>query len=151
MQALVTAACEVKDRLGIPIVALDIAGAERGFPAVAHAEAYRYAHKRFMNKTVHAGEGYGPESIFQAITDLNAERIGHGFHLFHEDMIEHPDKLIMSPSKYASSTAIHLLLWCDMFSATIIMHIATQHRSVHAYMDARAKFTKVICAQKQRI
>ena len=103
--ALVTSAVAAKDSFGIPIVALDIAGAERGFPAVAHAEAYRYAHKRFLNKTVHAGEGYGPESIFQAITDLNAERIGHGFHLFHENMIQHPDKLIMTPTKYASGLA----------------------------------------------
>jgi adenosine deaminase len=27
---------------------------------------------------VHAGEDYGPESIFQAITDCHADRIGHG-------------------------------------------------------------------------
>ena len=33
------------------------------------------------------GEGYGPESIFQAITDLYAERIGHGFHLFSRDRV----------------------------------------------------------------
>jgi adenosine deaminase len=41
-----------------------------------------------MNKTVHAGEAYGPESIFQAITELHADRIGHGCHLFSADMIQ---------------------------------------------------------------
>jgi len=35
-----------------------------------------------------AGEGYGPESIFQAITDLYADRIGHGFHLFSWDRVK---------------------------------------------------------------
>ncbi|HEY9595587.1 MAG TPA: adenosine deaminase family protein, partial [Spirochaetia bacterium] len=35
----------------------------------------------------HAGEAYGPESIFQAIAKLHADRIGHGLHLFNEDMI----------------------------------------------------------------
>uniref|UniRef100_K3WU02 adenosine deaminase n=1 Tax=Globisporangium ultimum (strain ATCC 200006 / CBS 805.95 / DAOM BR144) TaxID=431595 RepID=K3WU02_GLOUD len=86
--ALITQAYETKKKHGIPIVALDIAGAERGYPAHDHKEAFDFAHKKFMHKTVHAGEGYGPESIFEAITDLHAERIGHGFHLFHHDEIE---------------------------------------------------------------
>lgn len=85
--ALVTQAYETKVTHGVPIVALDIAGAERGFPAHDHKEAFAFAHKKFMHKTVHAGEGYGPESIFEAITDLHAERIGHCFHLFHHDEI----------------------------------------------------------------
>lgn len=86
--ALITQAYEVKKKFGVPIVALDIAGAERGYPAHDHKEAFAFAHKKFMHKTVHAGEGYGPESIFQAITDLHAERIGHGYHLFHHHAIE---------------------------------------------------------------
>ncbi|GLD99587.1 hypothetical protein PINS_up008313 [Pythium insidiosum] len=87
-KALVTQAYEVKTKYDVPIVALDIAGAERGYPAEDHKEAFAFAHKKFMHKTVHAGEGYGPESIFQAITDLHAERIGHGFHLFHHHAVE---------------------------------------------------------------
>jgi len=49
-------------------VGLDIAGAEHGYPAHDHTDAYDYAHKRFLSKTVHAGEGYGAESIFEAVT-----------------------------------------------------------------------------------
>ena len=71
----------------LPIVAIDIAGAESGYPASDHREAFDLAHQWFLNKTVHAGEAYGPESIFEAITDLHAERIGHGLHLFRWDMI----------------------------------------------------------------
>lgn len=66
----------------LPIVGFDLAGEEAGYPASDHVEAYRYVHKYFMRKTVHSGEAYGPESIFQAITDCYANRIGHGTHLF---------------------------------------------------------------------
>ncbi|KDO21563.1 hypothetical protein SPRG_13374 [Saprolegnia parasitica CBS 223.65] len=85
--ALITQAYAAKVEHNLPIVALDIAGAENGFPASDHIEAFAYAHKKFMHKTVHAGEGFGPESIFQAIMDLHAERIGHGYHLFHPEEI----------------------------------------------------------------
>lgn len=85
--ALVTQAVALKST-GLKIVALDIAGAEKGYPASDHAEAYAYAHKHFLHKTVHAAEGYGPASIYQALTDLHAERIGHGFHIFHVDRME---------------------------------------------------------------
>jgi hypothetical protein len=53
-------------------VGLDIAGAEDGFPAEDHKEAYQYAQRNFLQKTVHAGEAAGPESIHQAITKLFA-------------------------------------------------------------------------------
>ncbi len=70
-----------------PVVAIDIAGAESGYPAGDHRGAYDLAHQSFLNKTVHAGEAYGPESIYAAITDLHAERIGHGCNLFRWDLI----------------------------------------------------------------
>jgi adenosine deaminase len=73
---------------GYKVVGFDLAGAEDGYPAVEHKEAYALAHKNFFKKTVHAGEAYGAESIFQAITELHADRIGHGYYLFSEDMIK---------------------------------------------------------------
>lgn len=85
---LARAAVALKKEYGLPIVGFDLAGREDGYPADTHIEAYQYAHKHFLKKTVHAGEAYGPESIFQAITDLNADRIGHGFNLFSPWTIE---------------------------------------------------------------
>lgn len=73
---------KIRHELGLPIVAFDLAGAEAGNPAKDHWRAFQYAHENFMKKTVHAGEAYGPPSIFQAITELHADRIGHGFYLF---------------------------------------------------------------------
>ncbi len=86
-QELVKASIDARDNYGIPVVGFDLAGMERGYPAEDHKLAYELAHKHFMKKTVHAGEAFGPESIFQAITELYADRIGHGVHLFNEDMI----------------------------------------------------------------
>lgn len=87
-ETLVLVAKKCRDDLHIPIVAVDIAGAEKGHKASIHRQAFDIAHSFFFNKTVHAGEGYGPESIFQAVRDLHAERIGHGFHLFNEELIQ---------------------------------------------------------------
>jgi adenosine deaminase len=88
---LVRAAVEARDTLGLPIVGFDLAGAEAGYPAGDHAQAYAQAHKHFLKKTVHAGEAYGPESIFQAITDLHADRLGHAVYLFDAGMIKSPE------------------------------------------------------------
>lgn len=82
---------KIRDRLGIPIVGYDLAGPESGYPAEDYLDVYRYIHKNFMQKTVHAGEAYGAESIFQSITDLNADRLGHGFYLFDQTKVVHPD------------------------------------------------------------
>ena len=57
-----------------------------GLPGTAPTrQSYDYVHRNFMRKTVHAGEAYGPESIFQAVAKLHADRIGHGLHLFDEE------------------------------------------------------------------
>lgn len=84
---LARALVDIRDSAGIPIVAFDLAGEEYGYPAETHKAAYQYALKNFMHRTVHAGEAFGPPSIFQAITDLYADRIGHGLHLFHDTMV----------------------------------------------------------------
>jgi len=83
---------------GIPVVGFDLAGAEAGFPAIDHKDAYQYAHVHFLKKTVHAGEAYGPESIFQAITECHADRLGHGTWLFAADKIKDP--AIKDPDYY---------------------------------------------------
>ena len=87
---LARAVVAIRDQKGLPIVGFDLAGAEHGYPADDHIEAYDYVHRNFMKKTVHAGEAYGPESIFLAITRLHADRIGHGYHLLDESFINDP-------------------------------------------------------------
>jgi len=91
--ALAHAAVLSRDEDKVQVVAIDIAGAEFGFEATVHKDAFEIAHRHFMDKTVHAGEGYGPESINQAVRDLHAERIGHGFHLFSKHLIKNERNL----------------------------------------------------------
>ena len=60
------------------VVGFDLAGAEANFPPHHHRAAFHYCIDNFLNITVHAGEGYGPESIQEAVSYLNAQRVGHG-------------------------------------------------------------------------
>lgn len=59
------------------IVALDLAGDEANFPPEWFLEHFRRARQVGWHVTVHAGEAAGPESIWQAIHLLGAERLGH--------------------------------------------------------------------------
>jgi adenosine deaminase len=99
---------DARDRLGLPVVAFDLAGAEAGHPAHDHVEAYDFAHRHFLKKTVHAGEAYGPESIFEAITRLHADRIGHGTHLYAIDQVEEedPHRYVRKLSEYIADRRI---------------------------------------------
>ena len=63
------------------VVGFDLAGAEQDFPAKHHREAFYIIRNNNVNCTCHAGEGYGPASIHQAIHFLGAHRIGHGTRL----------------------------------------------------------------------
>jgi adenosine deaminase len=84
------AAARMKHEEGLLVVGIDLAGQEKGYPAEDHWVAYQVAHSAFLGKTVHAGEDYGPESIFQAIGNLHADRIGHGTWLLDESKIAEP-------------------------------------------------------------
>lgn len=60
------------------ITALDLAGDELGFPGNKFLSHFNRARDAGLRITVHAGEAAGAESIWQAIRELGAERIGHG-------------------------------------------------------------------------
>lgn len=60
------------------ITALDLAGDELGFPGSLFLSHFNRARDAGLRITVHAGEAAGPDSIWQAIRELGAERIGHG-------------------------------------------------------------------------
>lgn len=69
---------------GRGVVAFDLAGAEKDYPAKDHREAFYLVMNNNLNSTIHAGEGFGPASIHQALHYCGANRIGHGTRL-HED------------------------------------------------------------------
>ena len=59
------------------IIALDLAGDEANFPAELFVKHFKSARDAGWHSCSHAGEAAGPESIWQAINLLGAERIGH--------------------------------------------------------------------------
>ena len=60
------------------VVGFDIAGPENGFPPDDHMLAFQYAQRENFHFTIHAGEAYGPPSIWKALQWCSAERLGHG-------------------------------------------------------------------------
>ncbi len=60
------------------VVGFDLAGEEAHYPAKDHREAFYLARNNNVSGTVHAGEGFGPPSIHQALHWCGAHRIGHG-------------------------------------------------------------------------
>lgn len=60
------------------VVGFDIAGAEAGFPAADHVDAFDHLRRESVPFTIHAGEADGLSSIHQALQVCGAQRLGHG-------------------------------------------------------------------------
>ena len=63
------------------VVAFDIAGPEDGYPPDDHIDAFHYCQRENFHITIHAGEAYGPRSIWKALQFCGAERLGHGIRI----------------------------------------------------------------------
>lgn len=63
------------------VVGFDLAGEEGGYPPKKHIEAFQYIQRENFNITIHAGEAFGKDSIWQAIQWCSAHRIGHATRL----------------------------------------------------------------------
>ncbi len=63
------------------VVGFDLAGEEGGYPPKKHIDAFQFIQRANFNITIHAGEAFGKESIWQAIQWCGAHRIGHATHL----------------------------------------------------------------------
>jgi len=62
------------------LVAIDLAGDEANYPGEWFTEHLNQARQRGLHLTVHAGEAAGPSSVWQAVRELKAERLGHAVH-----------------------------------------------------------------------
>ncbi len=72
------------------VVGFDLAGGEHGFPPKKHVEAFQAIERANFYITIHAGEAYGPESIWQALQYCGAHRLGHATRL-RDDIEVFPD------------------------------------------------------------
>jgi len=62
------------------VAGIGIGGDERHAAPELFREVYAHAATQGLRLTVHAGETVGPESIWGAVRELKADRIGHGLH-----------------------------------------------------------------------
>jgi len=62
----------------------DLAGEEAGHPANHHVRAFQLVQRENFSITIHAGESFGPASIWQALQFCGAHRIGHGVRLIED-------------------------------------------------------------------
>ena len=69
------------------ITAVDLAGDEYNFPGELFVEHFKQVDNAGLHITVHAGEAGGSESIWQAIKQLKATRIGHGVACQHDEKL----------------------------------------------------------------
>jgi len=151
---LVRAAVHVRDEYGLPIVGIDLAGEEKGYPPDDHRQAYAYAHRNFMKKTVHAGEAYGPESIFQAITECYADRIGHGYFLLDTSMVADPaikdrEQYVRSLSEYIADRRITIEVCLTSNLQTIPQ---LQDLSQHSFNKLReARLSTTLCTDNRTV
>lgn len=90
-------------------IAFDLAGPEVGFPCRLFEDVLRpvrdakSAEPDRVHITIHAGEAEGPDSVWEAIELLGAERIGHGIRSFDDPelvrfLAEHQICLEMCPT-----------------------------------------------------
>lgn len=128
---LARATVQLRNESDVQVVAFDLAGSEYGWPAGDHEEAFDYVHSHFLKKTVHAGEAYGPESIFQAITKLHADRIGHGMRLFdpehiRDESIENREEYIRRLVNYIADnrTTIEVCLTSNLQTAPDLKQVS---------------------------
>jgi len=77
------------------VVGFDLAGEEGGYPPKKHIEAFQYCQRENFNITIHAGEAFGKESIWQALQWCGSNRIGHATRLL-DDIVEDENGKIVS-------------------------------------------------------
>jgi adenosine deaminase len=76
------------------VVGFDLAGEEGGYPPKKHLEAFQFIQRSNFNITIHAGEAFGKESIWQAIQWCGAHRIGHATRLLEDIVLDDEGEVV---------------------------------------------------------
>ena len=73
--------------LGQGVTGFGLGGPEVGHPPALFKKAFARAREAGLASVPHAGETVGPESIWEALRDLGAQRIGHGVRCLEDDSL----------------------------------------------------------------
>ncbi|HUP72248.1 MAG TPA: adenosine deaminase [Acidimicrobiales bacterium] len=91
------------------VVGFDIAGAEKGYPPSQHLDAFQFVQRENFHVTIHAGEAFGPKSIWEAIQYCGAERLGHGVRIVDDMWFDEDGKATLGRlAAYVRDTRIPL-------------------------------------------
>ncbi|HEY6738085.1 MAG TPA: adenosine deaminase [Actinopolymorphaceae bacterium] len=90
------------------VVGFDIAGAEAGYPPTRHLDAFEYLQRENAHFTIHAGEGFGLPSIWQAIQWCGADRLGHGVRIIDDIEVDGDDARLGRLAGYVRDKRIPL-------------------------------------------
>jgi adenosine deaminase len=69
------------------LVSFGLGGPEIGVPRAQFAPHFAQARAAGLRSVPHAGESTGPETVWDALTHLGAERIGHGIAAVHDERL----------------------------------------------------------------
>ncbi len=69
------------------VVGVDMAGDELLPLDPRHVEGFRRARELGLHVTLHAGESGPASNIRQAVEEMGAERIGHGYHVLDDEKV----------------------------------------------------------------
>lgn len=95
------------------VVALGLGGAEADFPAHIFQASFERAWQAGMHRVPHAGETAGPESIWEALNLLHAERIGHGVRCIEDPPLMEMLRQQRIPLEVCPSSNIRLKVYPD--------------------------------------
>lgn len=71
------------------LVAIDLAGDETNYPGALFVDHFDQVDNAGLQVTIHAGEAAGSDSVWQAIEQLHAKRIGHGVACANDEKLMH--------------------------------------------------------------
>lgn len=77
------------------VVGFDIAGPEAGYPPSRHLDAFHLIARENFHFTIHAGEGFGLPSIWEALQWCGAERLGHGVRIIDDIEVDENGKAML--------------------------------------------------------
>jgi len=118
------------DYQGAGVVALDLAGPEKGFPAEPHRAAFEYALDKDLHLTIHAGESCCPDNVSRAIA-LGAQRIGHGTFACRDPQVESLLAKTGVPLEVCPTSNLQISGFIDDYA----------EHPIHRYLDAGITLT----------
>ncbi len=122
------------------VVAFDIAGPEDGHPPDDHLAAFQFCHRENFHITVHAGEAYGPRSIWKALQFCGAERLGHGIRIIEDISVDGSDRTLGRLAHYIRDRRIPLEV-CPTSNVNTGVFASVADHPIDTLVDLRFRVT----------